>query len=108
MLATLREAIFESQILKLELFSSKYESCSNKAHKYDEGKSFRICSIRIHGNAHALVVFDSGGEIALPRDQQSSVFREFLLRHEKPVVYECDQVVRAIKRHWYYVEANCG
>jgi hypothetical protein len=99
---------WELQFAKLRVFRDRYDACKERADKYSDINSFGLCSVRIHGNAYQMILYDSGGEITTPRDQQSESFKKFLMSRASPVFSSCGVVSAPIVDHFYFVQADCG
>ena len=72
------------------LFSFRQNSVTRK---YSATEAFGVCSAITHGNSVLSIVYDSGGQIALPVSQQTAEFREFVSHQLGPSMSLCNVIL---------------
>ncbi len=94
------------QITNLLLFPSFFAACEHNAQPYGGGAKFKSCIAESFGDAYFVTVYDSGGEIGRPANQQSQPFKDMLkgLRG----VFECKlSPGQHLRGAFYLVDAAC-
>ncbi len=95
-----------TQRVILYSFPKTYAACASKALVYREQAALKICSTTEVGNSFDMIVYDSGGELALDANQQSSEFKSIPSRGWS-VLFTCSSSVIKLKENFYFVQAGC-
>jgi hypothetical protein len=80
--------------------------CSSTAKRYGENSSFKICNARDDGSSYAMLIYDSGEEVALPADRRSKQF-ESALNYTAETFLACPIDLQPLTKSFYFVRATC-
>jgi len=95
--------LFFMKYAQLYAFAGEYESCITSAVEYANEGRFKVCTFRSDGNSFTMVVYDSGGQMDIPQEQQSPEFRSLM----GPIMRQCNTGAELMMDHFYFVQSAC-
>jgi hypothetical protein len=103
-----RQLALGTQYINLWLFSATYQACERSAEAYDGSARLKLCSAQSFGNTFRMIVYDSGGQVALPTSQRSEAFRYYIRSKGLPALRQCRvEPGEKLSGDFYFVRSDC-
>jgi hypothetical protein len=92
---------------RFALLRQRYDECAAAAHRSYSTYKFNTCEVRVAGLYVHFLVYDTSGQIALPRDARSSEFAAYLKKPEYWMYTDCRLASTEFAPRFFYLETFC-